>query len=77
MLEPVNAYIPDNVIVNLIKEVYENGNETWYTNNREIANDYFGIEPYPHYAIEPFDGPAVSYGGHNTFPRWCNPPVND
>ena len=31
MLEPVNAYIPDNAIVNLITAVYETGDETsWY-----------------------------------------------
>jgi hypothetical protein len=31
MLEPVNAYIPDNAIVNLITAVYKTGDETsWY-----------------------------------------------
>jgi hypothetical protein len=51
-LEPVNAYIPDNAIVNLITAVYETGDDTWYANNREIANDYFADPPYPHYAID-------------------------
>jgi hypothetical protein len=47
MLEPANAYIPDNAIVNVIMAVYENGDETWYTNNREIANDYFELNRIP------------------------------
>ena len=77
MLEPVNAFIPDNAIVNLIMAVYENGDETWYTNNREIANDYFDIEPYPQYAIEQLGYPAGIHGGNNAFAPGFNPPVND
>ena len=77
MLEPVNAYIPDNAIVNLIMAVYETGDETWYATNCEIANDYFDDMPYLRYAIEQLGYPDNIGHANNQFAPGFNPPADD
>jgi hypothetical protein len=51
LLEPVNAYIPDTSIVNIITAIYEIDDDTWYQNNLDIANDFFPDRPFPVYAV--------------------------
>ena len=51
-LEPINAYVPDYSIVNIIMAVFETTNKHWYRNNMEIPNDYFADQPYPCSAID-------------------------
>ena len=52
LLEPVNAYVPDTSIVNIITAIYEIDDDTWYQNNRDVASDFFPDGPFPRYAVE-------------------------
>jgi len=73
MLEPVNAYIPDSSIVNVILAVYENDDKTWYSRNLDIAADYFGDMPYPRYAIDMLGYPDSNAVGTGAFAPGFNP----
>lgn len=73
MLEPVNAYIPDSSIVNVILAVYENDDKTWYSRNVDIAADYFGDMPYPRYAIDMLGYPDSNEVGTGAFAPGFNP----
>jgi hypothetical protein len=73
MLEPVNAYIPDSSIVNVILAVYENDDKTWYSRNVDIAADYFGDMPYPRYAIDMLGYPDSNAVGTGAFAPGFNP----
>jgi hypothetical protein len=64
LLEPVNAYIPDTSIINIITTIYEIDDDTWYENNRDIANDFFLDRPFPMYAVEMLGYPE---GGNVVF----------
>jgi hypothetical protein len=75
MLEPVNAYIPDSSIVNIIMAVYEIDNDTWFTRNRDIATDYFGDVPYPRYAVEMLGYPDNDDDHLGQYARGFNPPI--
>ena len=66
-LEPANAFIPDNVIVNLVSAIYENVDAGWYGFNAEIAGDYFGDTPYPRYAVEQLGYPVTTIPDGNQF----------
>jgi len=74
-LEPANAYIPDNTIVNLIEAIYENVDAGWYGFNRENASDFFADTPYPRYAIEQLGYPNITVDVNaNEFAPGFNPP---
>jgi hypothetical protein len=72
MLEPVNAYIPDYSIVNIITAVFETADTHWYENNIEIANDYFADQPYPRSAIDQLGFPETQ----GAFQRDFIPPAD-
>ena len=71
-LKPINAYIPDYSIVNIIMAIFETANKNWYTNNVKITNDYFAEEPYPHSAVDQLGFPKTSGAFHPGF----NPPID-
>jgi hypothetical protein len=74
LLEPVNAYIPDTSIVNLITTIYEIDDDTWYANNRDIANDFFADRPYPMmYAVEMLGYPERGNDDNNELAPGFNP----
>jgi hypothetical protein len=75
LLEPVNAYIPDTPIVNIIKAIYEIEDDTWYDNNRDIAGDFFPDRPFPRYAVEILGFPDNGYDSDkNPIAPGFNPP---
>ena len=74
MLESVNAYIPDSLVVNIIMAVFETADETWFENNIEIANDYFADQPYPCYAIDQLGFPNHVVPENGGFAAGFNPP---
>ena len=75
LLEPVNAYVPDTSIVNIIKGIYEIEDNTWYENNREIASDFFPDRPFPRYAVEILGFPDNGYDSdNNAIASGFNPP---
>ena len=76
-LEPANAYIPDNSIVNLITAMYENVDDGWFAHNQETATEYFADAPYPRYAVEQLGYPDAVVPGENQFAAGFNPPIND
>ena len=69
-LEPVNAYIPDYSIMNIIMAMFETADKNWYRNNVEIANDYFVDQLYPHSAVDQLGFLET----HGTFQPGFNPP---
>ena len=71
-LKPINAYIPDYSIVNIIMAIFETANKNWYTNNVKITNDYFADQPYPHSAVDQLGFPKTSGAFHPGF----NPPID-
>jgi hypothetical protein len=75
-LEPANAFIPDNSIVNLIDAIYENVDAGWYAHNQEMATEFFGDMPYPLYAIEQLGYPdSTEIGGGQFAPGFNLPPA--
>ena len=76
-LEPANAYIPDNSIVNLITAVYENVDDGWYAHNQETATEYFADAPYPRYAVEQLGYPDATIPDGNQFAPGFNPAQNE
>jgi hypothetical protein len=74
LLEPVNAYIPDTSIVNLITTIYEIDDNKWYQSNRDIASDFFGDTPYPIYAVETLGYPENVNDDNNPFAPNFYPP---
>lgn len=75
MLEPMNAYIPDYSIVNIIMAVFETADETWFENNTEIANDYFADQPFPRYAIDQLGFPDSVIPENDTVTAGFHPPT--
>ena len=69
-LEPINALIPNYLIINIIMAMFETANEHWYQNNMEIMNDYFADQLYPHSAIDQLGFPET----HGAFQPGFNPP---
>ena len=51
-LEPMNAYIQDDVIVNIILNIYDSTDQSWYQNNSASALDFFSGPTFPQYAID-------------------------
>ena len=66
-LKPINAYIPDYSIMNIIVAIFETADKNWYINNIKIANDYFADQPYPHSEIDQFGFPETSSAFHPAF----------
>jgi len=73
-LEPANAFIPDNSIVNLIDAIYENVDDGWYAHNEETALEFFGDMPYPRYAIDQLGYPDGNVNDGGQFAAGFNPP---
>ena len=69
-LEPINAYIPNYLIINIIMAVFETAKKYWYQNNIKIMNDYFADQPYPHSAIDQLGFPKT----HSAFQPGFNLP---
>ena len=75
-LEPMDHYIQDMMIVNLMCSVFEETGNGWYTANTEHALDFFSGPTFPAYAIEQLGYPALGINGGGYAPGF-NPPVGD
>jgi hypothetical protein len=56
--EPMDHYLQDATIVNLMTLVFEDANDSWFANNRECAFDFFSGPSFPKYAIERLGYPS-------------------
>ena len=57
-LEPMDHFIQDDHIVNLILLVFEDTGETWFADNVANALDFFSGPNFPDYAMEKLGYPA-------------------
>lgn len=57
-LEPLDHYIQDDMILNIISNIYENADQTWYRNNAENALDFFSGPIFPQWAIDQLGYPT-------------------
>jgi hypothetical protein len=73
-LEPLDHYLQDDMIVNMIVNVYENTDQTWYSNNTENATDFFTGPTFPQYAIDQLGYPADEIPGQNGIAPGFNMP---
>jgi hypothetical protein len=73
-LEPMDAYIQDDMIVTIIVNVYENSDQNWYNNNRANALDFFSGPIFPQYAIDMLGYPPEGIGQNGIAPRFNMPP---
>lgn len=73
-LEPLDHYLQDDMIVNIIVNVYENANQTWYNNNTENASDFFTGPTFPQYAIDQLGYPADGIPGQHGIAPGFNMP---
>jgi len=62
-LELMDAYMLDQQLVNLMQQVFENADQSFYQANTEIANDFFAGPGYPQCAVVTLGYPAN--GGNN------------
>jgi len=79
-LEPMDAYLVDHQIVNLLQSVLEGADNTFYENNQDIANDYFSGPIYPQCAVDALGYPAATLdeGGNGAIHANYNPaPAED
>jgi hypothetical protein len=72
-LEPMDHYLQNDMIVNVITNVYENTGINWYANNRECALEFFSGPTFPPYAIEQLGYPNEPLGQGGIAPGF-NPP---
>jgi hypothetical protein len=65
-LEPMDYYIQDDMIVNIIDIVYEDTDQSWYDKNRDNALTFFSGPIFPQWAIEKLGYPAegITRGGY-------------
>jgi hypothetical protein len=76
-LEPMDHYIHDMVIINLMCRVFENTGSGWYyAGNTESALDFFSGSTFPHYAIEQQGYPSFNINGGGYAPSF-NLPIED
>ena len=60
LLEPMNAYVPDTSIINIITAIcYEIDGDTWYKNSRDDASEFFQDRPFPRYGVETLGFPGI------------------
>jgi len=62
-LEPMDHYIHDMVIVNLMCRVFEDTGSGWYAANTDSALDFFTGPTFPLYAIEQLGYPSFNING--------------
>jgi hypothetical protein len=62
-LEPMDHYIHDMLIVNLMCSVLEETGSGWYAANSDSALDFFSGPTFPPYAIEQLGYPASGING--------------
>jgi hypothetical protein len=75
-LEPMDHYIHDMMIVNLMCSVFEETGSGWYAANTENALDFFSGPTFPPYAIEQLGYPSFDINGGGYAPGF-NLPVED
>ena len=57
-LEPMDHFIHDSIIVNLMCSVLMDTGNGWYAENAECALDFFSGPTFPTYAIDQLGYPA-------------------
>jgi hypothetical protein len=57
-LEPMDVYLLDHQIVNLMEAVFDGANSSFYENNQDIANQFFSSPIYPQCAINSLGYPG-------------------
>jgi hypothetical protein len=57
-LEPLDHYVQNDMIVNIIVNIYENADQTWYRNNTESALDFFSGPTFPQWASDQLGYPT-------------------
>ena len=57
-LEVVDNYLLDNAIVHFIHAIYEDVSPSWYSENKELALDYFTPPNFPTVAVTSLGYPA-------------------
>jgi hypothetical protein len=75
-LEPMDHYIHDMVIINLMCRVFEDTGSGWYAANTKNALDFFSGPMFPPYAIEKFGYPSFDINGGGYTPGF-NLPIED
>ena len=75
-LEPMDHYIHDMMIVNLMCSVFEETGSGWYAANTENALDFFSGPTFPPYAVEQLGYASFDINGGGYAPGF-NLPVED
>jgi hypothetical protein len=75
-LEPMDHYIHDMIIVNLMCSVFEDTGNGWYAANTGSALDFFSGPSFPPYAIEQLGYPTSGINGGG-YANGFNLPVED
>ena len=57
-LEPMNHYIQDHAICNIIQSIYEQADDTWFENNPGVTSNFYGGPKYPMVAVEALGYPV-------------------
>jgi len=69
----MDAYVQDDMIVNIIVNVYETTDENWYSNNRASTLDFFSGPAFPQYAIDMLGYPSDGTGQNGVAPSFNVP----
>jgi hypothetical protein len=68
-LEPMDHFIQDSIIVNLMCCVFVDTGIGWYAENTECALDFFSGPTFPTYAIDQLGYPVGGIAPHFTLPE--------
>jgi hypothetical protein len=65
-LEPMDYYVQDDTILNIINIVYEDTDQSWYHKNRDSALTFFSGPTFPQWAVEKLGYPleGITRGGY-------------
>lgn len=59
-LESMDSYLLDQQLVNLMQQLFDGANQSFYHANADIANNFFAGPVYPQVAVD-----ALGYPGNN------------